>query len=282
MVEKAPPLSLTDMVPVAKPQPSPEPKLLLKSESAPPQAPDVNRAWLSLPEMAIDEEHLRRNRIITAAREDPAHSAFDVLRTRLLQALNDNGWRRVAITSPGKNCGKTFTAANLAISLSRQENCRTMLLDFDMRRPSLHHVLGIDSPGSIGDLLRGKTAPEDHLRRMGPNSVHAGRNIAFALNDKAETYSSELLQDPRTKVSLDKLEAKFTPDVMLFDLPPALFYDDVIAFRPLFDGVLIVIGGGQTTEREVKEVERRLGPSTPLLGMVLNRAEGSDLKRYGY
>jgi tyrosine-protein kinase Etk/Wzc len=298
---EAPPLSLTDMVPVTKPAPAP-PNLgtdpgtdaadrpaarpVQLHPAKPPKRPDdkaaANAAWQALPELSLDEDHLSRNRIITASREDPAHSAFDVLRTRLLQALSENGWRRVAITSPGKDCGKTFTAANLAISMSRQENCRTMLMDFDMRRPSLHRVLGIDSPGSVGDMLRGVTAPEDHMRRMGSNTIHAGRNIAFACNDQAEPYASELLQDPRTATNIDAIEAQFAPDVMLFDLPPALFYDDVIAFRPMFDGVLLVIGGGQTTEREVKEVERRLGPNTPLLGMVLNRAEGSDLKRYGY
>ena len=69
---------------------------------------------------------------------------------------------------------------------------------------------------------------------------------------------------------------------MLFDLPPALFYDDVIAFRPRFDGLLLVIGGGITTEKEVKEVERRIGEETPLLGMILNKAEGAEVGRYKY
>ncbi len=276
-----PPLALTDMIPVGRQHEHRGPV----AEASPPAdqgAAAIRTAWNALQELSVDERHLDRNRIISASREDPAYSAFDVLRTRLLQALSENGWRRVAITSPGKNCGKTFTAANLAISLSRQENCRTMLLDFDMRRPSMHHVLGTGSPGAIGDMLRGSTTPQDHLRRMGVNSIHAGRNIAFGLNGSVETYASELLQDPRAGETLDAIEKSFAPDVMLFDLPPALFYDDVMAFRPLFDGVLLVVGGGLTTEREIKEVERRLGENTPLLGMVLNRAEGTDLKRYGY
>jgi Mrp family chromosome partitioning ATPase len=205
-----------------------------------------------------------------------------VLRTRLLQALSENGWRRVAITSPTKDCGKTFTAANLAISLSRQENCRTLLLDCDMRRPSLHKVLGVSDPGSMGDMLRGTLSPQDHLRRMGDNQMNAGRNIAFGFNGLVEPYASELLQDPMTEDCLNRLDAELDPDVVLFDLPPALYYDDVIAFRPLFDGVLLVVGGGITTEKEIKEVERRLGDSTPLLGMVLNKAENTETSRYRY
>ena len=276
----APVLPLTDMIPVTR-----------RAEPAPTSAPvtptpktivDVEHAWSGLPELTVDKAHLARNRIITATREDPAHGAFDVLRTRLLQTLSENGWRRVAITSPGKDCGKTFTAANLAISLSRQENTRTLVMDFDMRRPSLHQVMGNHSPGSVGDMLRGMISPETHLHRMGRNPINAGRNIAFALNDRPEAYASELLQDPRSAETLRAIDEHYAPDVVLFDLPPALFYDDVIAARPLFDGVLLVVGGGLTTESEISEVERRLGDSMPVLGMVLNKAEGTDISRYTY
>ncbi len=239
-------------------------------------------AWDRMGEFEVDEGHLAENRIITATREDPAYTAFDVLRTRLLQALNENGWKRVAITSPTKDCGKTFTAANLAISLSRQENCRTLLLDCDMRRPTLQKVMGMAHPGSMGDMLRGKVDPQDHLLRLGKNRINAGRNIAFGFNEVIEPYASELLQDPRTAETLAKIEQSVAPDVMLFDLPPALYYDDVIAFRPQFDGVLLVIGGGITTEKEIKEVERRLGEETPLLGMVLNKAENTEIDKYHY
>ncbi|MDU8910814.1 CpsD/CapB family tyrosine-protein kinase [Aestuariicoccus sp. MJ-SS9] len=246
-----------------------------------PETKRTGDIWQSLDEFPIDERHLDRNRIITASRHDPAHAAFDVLRTRLLQALSQNGWKRVAITSPTKDCGKTFTAANLAISLSRQENCRTLLLDCDMRKPSLHKVMGARDPGSMGDMLRGAIAPERHLQRPGPNTIHVGHNLAFGFNGISEPYAAELLQDPRCAGTLRKVDSLFDPDVILFDLPPALYSDDVIAFRPQVDGVLLVVGGGLTTEKEVREVERRLG-DTPLLGTVLNRAEGTQLRKYLY
>ncbi|MBY6004051.1 CpsD/CapB family tyrosine-protein kinase [Salipiger bermudensis] len=238
--------------------------------------------WHRLQEFTVNPRHLERHRIITAERQDPAHAAFDVLRTRLLQALAERGWTRVAITSPTKDCGKTFTAANLAISLSRQQNCRTLLLDCDLRRPSLHKVLGVKNPGSMGDVLRGLVAPEDHLIRMGENEIHAGRNIAFGFNSTVEPYASELLQAPQTRSALRRIEEEFAPDVMLFDLPPALYYDDVMAFRSQFDGVILVLGGGITTEKEVLEVQRRLGEDVPLLGTVLNKAEDSKVRDYTY
>ncbi|MBN9677152.1 CpsD/CapB family tyrosine-protein kinase [Salipiger bermudensis] len=259
----------------------------VEAETAPAQAPrsparKPTPLWHRLQEFTVNPRHLERHRIITAERQDPAHAAFDVLRTRLLQALAERGWTRVAITSPTKDCGKTFTAANLAISLSRQQNCRTMLIDCDLRRPSLHKVLGVKNPGSMGDVLRGLVPPEDHLIRMGENEIHAGRNIAFGFNGTVEPYASELLQSPQSRTALRHIEDEFAPDVMLFDLPPALYYDDVMAFRGQFDGVILVIGGGITTEKEIRETQRRLGDDVPLLGTVLNKAEGSKIRQYTY
>ncbi|QFT61388.1 CpsD/CapB family tyrosine-protein kinase [Roseivivax sp. THAF30] len=245
-------------------------------------AADQDANWRALDTFRVDERLLDRNRIITASRYDPAHSSFDVLRTRLLQALAERGWTRIAITSPTQGCGKTFTAANLAISLARQENCRTILFDTDLRNPSLSKVFGLSGMGPIGNLLRGASGPEDHLLRLGPNAIHASQNLAIAFNDAPETYASELLQDPRTGHSLNHVQERYRPDVMLFDMPPALYGDDVIAMRPHIDAVILVVGGGLTSEREIREVEARLGTETPLLGVVLNRAEGSTARKYTY
>ncbi len=250
--------------------------------AAPSVPATLDKIWSGLDTFDVDERLLDRNRIISASRKDPAHTSFDVLRTRLIQALADNGWTRVAITSPTKGCGKTFTAANLAISLSRQENCRTLLMDMDLRNPSLHSVFGVRDPGIMGDLLRAEITPERHFQRLGANSFHGGRNIAFGFNGAPEPYAAELLQAPGTATALRDIQDRLRPDVILFDLPPALYSDDVIAFRPQYDGVLLVVGGGMTTKAEIKEVERRLGESTPLLGVILNKAEGTTVRKYSY
>jgi len=277
--EPVEPMAEPEPVIAAQPEPArPEPDLpepmqarlaapAVLSETPEEQTP----IWDQLRSIPVDEAVLDRNRIIAATRRDPAHTAFDVLRTRLLQALHENRWHRVAITSPTKDCGKTFTAANLAISLSRQENCRTLLMDLDLRNPSLAPVFGAQKPGSMGDVFRGLTAPQDHFRRLGQNTHKIGRNIALGLNDMRESYASELLQSPETSAALARIEAEMKPDVVLYDMPPALYHDDVMAFRQHFDGVFQIV-----------EVERRLGTETPLLGVVLNKAEGPGIAQYSY
>lgn len=238
--------------------------------------------WDQLGPMPVQTKQLARNLIITASRKNPVHAAFDVLRTRLIQALSDNGWKRVAITSPTRDCGKTFVSVNLAVALSRYENCRTVMLDLDMRNPSVAKTLGLRDVGSMGDYLRGDIAARDHFFKFDENKMKIGDNLAIAMNDRIEPYASELMQQPETIERLREMEEQLRPDVVLFDLPPALAHDDVIAFKGSFDGVLIVIDGTRTSGSEVREVMRRLGDSVPLLGVVLNKAEDATGDEYGY
>ena len=244
--------------------------------------PRVIDVWNSLLPLPVEAKVLERNLVITAARSDPAHAAFDVLRTRLVQALSDNGWNRIGITSPTRDCGKTFTAVNLAITLSRYDNCRTVLLDMDLRNPSVANVLGAGTGVAMGDYLRGTIPSEAYLRRIGPNSLNIGGNLAIGLNNRIEPYAAELFQQPKTAEVLDRMQEELNPDVVLFDLPPALAQDDVIAFRPQFDCILMVIGGGITTAKEVQEMVRRIGKDKPVIGVVLNKAEGEEVGTYSY
>ena len=253
------------------PGPYPDPDADPDAVKGPP--PAIRAPWTMLRQFPLDPAHLDRNLVITAGRTDPAHGAFDVLRTRMTQALADKGWSRVAITSPTPACGKSFMAINLAITLSRYESCRTLLLDLDMRRPRLHRYVGVDNPGSIGDVLRGRIRPEDHLLRPGPNNLHVGDHMALGLNGQVEPYAAELLQQPQSAAILARMARSLDSQVILYDMPPALAQDDVIAARDLFDCLLIVVGGGTTTADEVNEATRRIGEDKPILGVVLNRAE---------
>lgn len=240
--------------------------------------PETNDLWNRLKSFPIDRARLTANKIITAGRDDPAYSTFDVLRTRVLQAMKENGWKRVAITSPTPSCGKTFTAVNLAITLSRYDNFRTVLMDMDMRNSSIHRVLGVGNPGSMGDYLRGKIPIQDYFRVPGRNRLHIGSNLAVALNGTREEFASELMQDPLSEEILEEMEDDLDPDIVLFDLPPVLINDDVIAFRPQFDAVLVIASAGQTRPNELRLVARQMGEDKPILGVVLNKAEDLSLK----
>ncbi|MEM9579116.1 MAG: CpsD/CapB family tyrosine-protein kinase [Pseudomonadota bacterium] len=250
-----------------------------------PSTPSENPApdtWARLKSIPVREAHLESNRVISASRHNPAHVAFDVLRTRLVQALTENGWRRVVITSPTKDCGKTFISTNLAISLSRQERTRTVLMDLDLRNPSVAPLLGEEDTGVMGDFLRGNVPVANQFKRMGQNMLKIGQNVAFGLNDTREPFASELLGSSTTSAAIARMEQELQPDVVIYDMPPALYHDDVMAFREHYDGVLLVVGGGTTKANEVRELKRRFGEDKPLLGVILNKAEGLSISHYSY
>lgn len=226
----------------------------------------LSDAWDYVETRALDARHLARNRIISAAQSDPAHRAFDMLRTRLLQTIEERGWGRIAVTSPTRGCGKTFVAANLAHAIARRETYRTVLLDMDLRQPGLAKALGIADDKSMKDFLQGYEEPEKFLIRV-------GGNLAVGVSHAPGDSASEVLQESMTVEVLDELMDTVRPSVVLYDMGPALESDDVVAFLPNVDGVLLVAGGGVTTPDQVRQCERLISPKAPILGVILNRAE---------
>src|SRR4029079_13377418 len=87
---------------------------------------------------------LRQNRIITNDVSDEYARAYKVLRTQVSQRMRQKGWRTLAVTSPGVGEGKTVTAINLSISLALEANQTVLLVDADLRRPSVHTYFGFE------------------------------------------------------------------------------------------------------------------------------------------
>jgi Mrp family chromosome partitioning ATPase len=222
--------------------------------------------WGEMRTVDLDEAHLLRNRVITTTIGDPAPKRFDMLRTRLLLAMRERGWSRIAVSSPTSGCGTSFVAANLALSLSRMESVRTILFDMNFNDPALAGVLGVKEPGNLSDYLRGRIAPEEYL-------VRAGKGLALGLNDTKVERSSELIQEMMTTDVLSEMQDLLCPDMVIFDLPPVLESDDVLGFLPNVDGVLLVVGGGLSLPEEVERAELALGDRAQMLGVVLNNAD---------
>lgn len=241
-------------------------------ELAPPR-PD--RVWESLNPLVLDDTILARNGLFTKPAQNPVTSYFDLLRTRILQPMQDRGWRRLAVTSPTHGCGKSLIAANLALSLSRRPNSRTLLLDLELRAPRMAPLFALPEAGALRDVLTGDQPFEGHLRRV-------GRTLALGLNSSPVTEAADLLHHPAIPETLAATMEGLDPQVALFDLPPALVSDDVLAMAPSVDAVLLVIDGTRTTAAEVRTCEKMLDGQIPILGVVLNRAQDRDLARYRY
>ncbi|THK39039.1 chromosome partitioning protein [Ensifer sp. MPMI2T] len=230
--------------------------------------------WEKLPPLRTDPRVAARNRIVTTSRLNPAHVAFDMMRTKLLQQLQQNNWTTVAVTSPTPGCGKTFVALNLAFSLANQKECRTVLVDLDLKRPKVAKMLGVEVPSTIENFLKGENEIADVFLRHGDN-------LAIGANRQAVPFSAELLQSRETVRVLQEMRQRMGPDVVLFDMPPMLTNDDVVAFLPNVDCVILVAAAEQSTLGEVDICEQELSARTNVLGVVLNKCRFAP-EKYGY
>lgn len=231
--------------------------------------------WAALAPLSLAPGRLQRNRVITLDRSDPAHTTFDVLRSRILKAFQNHGWTRLAITSPSKGCGKTFVAVNLALSFARQPDLKTLLIDMDLRAPSVALTLGQKERMAIRDLLTGATEAETHLRRLGDN-------LAVALNTERVRNAAELILERRTASVLSQTIAWLAPDLVIYDLPPMLANDDAFAFLPQVDAVLLIAEAGETRGGQIEACERLIEGNAAFLGVVLNKVERRGEDAYGY
>src|SRR5580698_4895470 len=106
---------------------------------------------------------LEANRIVNPASADPAAAAFRMLRTQVLQRMDANGWRSLAVFSPGAQDGKTTTAINLAASLANDRRHTVILVDFDFKRPTLAARFGLSPEFGSDDALAHGAGIEDCL-----------------------------------------------------------------------------------------------------------------------
>jgi protein-tyrosine kinase len=223
-------------------------------------APDP---WTALAEVQFDPGPLEKGRIV-AHRPGPEAAVFDVMRTNLLHQLREHGWTRVAVTSPTGACGKTLLSLNLGFSLARQADLKVMVLEMDLRRPSMLRTLGLDRTCNLAGVLDGSEPMERQLFRW-------NTNLAFGLNSVSVRSPAELLSSDRAAEAVDAIEALYRPDIILFDMPPMQFSDDTIAFLDQVDCALMVTAAEESTVEEIDRCGKELAAHAQVLGVVLNK-----------
>ncbi len=258
----------------APPAPPPSRVAMPEPEPAAPPSPPKS-TWGTLTPLTLDARVLTRNRVVTMTAGHAATS-FDILRTKILLQMRENGWTRLAITSPQPACGKTTIACNLALGMTRQPDLRAMLFDLDLRRPGVAKALGYTPAHDISEVLEGRLDFADQAMRVGDN-------LSVSMARSALADPTSLLLDKITATRLDEIETAYTPDLMIFDLPPLLTGDDTRAFLKTVDCALLVLRAEDSKSSQIDTSEREIASYTNVLGMVLNGCRFPDeTQGYGY
>jgi protein-tyrosine kinase len=196
--------------------------------------------------------------------DNTGKEVFRTLRTRLYQVRAIQPLRTVLVTSALPGEGKTFVTSNLAQSLVRQRERRTLIIDADLRLSSLHVPLGAESSPGLSDYLLGDMDEFAVMQR--------GReeNLFLIPGGKSIANPTELLANGRFEQLIERMSAVF--DWILIDSPPTIPVSDSSIIAKFSDGVLMVVRAG-STPFDLAQKACEAFHDRPLLGAVLNRAE---------
>ena len=190
----------------------------------------------------------------------------------LHHAQADRGLKVVMVASALPGEGKTLTASNLALTLSESYQRRVLLVDADLRRPSIHQVFSLPNMSGLTDGLRAVEPRKLTVVEVSPqlSVLPAGRPDP----DPMSVLTSERMQQV-----LDEARDRF--DWVIVDTPPVGLLPDAHLLAAMVDGTLLVVRAGATPARAVTQATHVIGRER-LLGVVLNRVDEASLSHGGY
>lgn len=235
----------------------------------PDAAPPARRAELNPGQrFDVDKDLLRKQRIIAGYDPGPYVDAYKVLRTRVLQKMRERGWNSLAVTSPNAGSGKTVAAINLALALASEVDQNVLLVDANLRNPSIHRYFGLSPKLGLADhILDG--FPVDSLLLH----IKGIERLAILPGNRPLLNSAEMLSSPRMAQLAAALKQEDAARIVVYDLPN-LHTADALALAPLVDAVLLIIEAGATTDSELTNTLEHL-QGVPIIGTVLNKAESA-------
>jgi protein-tyrosine kinase len=234
------------------------------AESAAPEATLFERLDARLTEKIVVDHNMS-----PASREQ-----YRRLAAVLHDAHNTTGLRVIMVASAVAGEGKTLTASNLALTFSESYQKRVLLIDADLRRPSLHTVFRLDTALGLGDGLLSTGETKMLVRQVSPRLavLPAGRPSSDPMAGLTSERMRRLLE-----------EARQSFDWVILDTPPVMLLPDSHLLASMVEGAVLVVRAGSTPHDLVKRSADAIGRSR-ILGVVLNRAEisGSQDDHYQY
>lgn len=211
--------------------------------------------------------------VALSAPKSVASEQYRTLKTKLFQMRNGRNLRSVLVTSAAASDGKTMTAVNLALTIAQEIEQRVVLIDCDLRRPSVHTTLGFPKTDGLADFLGQEMASSSVVL---PTSIP---NLWVIPAGSIPENPAELLNTQKMREFLSSISQEF--DWVIIDSPPIVPLADAELLSSLADGTLLVVRASKTPAESVTRAVQAL-KNGRILGVVFNGTQASKKSSYYY
>ena len=239
------------------------------------EATDEKVEQAAMPVARTNRQHLEENRIVGHLHDNVATIPFEILRTRIIQEMTAQNWSVLVITSPTQGCGKTVTAINLALSMSKLQGRSVYLVDLDLRKPAISNYLGLPRMPSFNDFREGRASASETLF----NLDIAGPNLTVACNWDATDSPAEAMASHHIAEYFSFLRSRQEHCIIIVDLPPLLVSDDVMSVLPHANCCVLTVAENMSTSHDIANSEDLLA-TTNFLGCVYNKSREVNKNLY--
>ena len=206
--------------------------------------------------------------------KSPISEQYRTIRTNIQFAGVDREIRTIMVTSSNPGEGKSTTAANLAVVFSQQGK-RTLLVDADMRKPTVHYTFNLNNTIGLTNVLTRK------MELMEAVNITDDKNLFVLPSGPIPPNPAELLGSKRMKDTMEDIQKEF--DIVIMDTPPVLAVTDAQIIANYCDGTVLVVSSGNTEIDNAQKAKEVLSnTSTKLLGAVLNQKKVNKENQYYY
>lgn len=223
----------------------------------------------------VQEETLKKNRLIAFFEGNLISDQYKIIKTKILQKTREQGLNTILVTSAFRKEGKSVTAANIAISLAKEVAHTVLLVDADLRKPSIHQLFAIEPKMGLTDyLLNGASLPDLF--------INPGIDRLLFLPGRFTAESSaELISAPKMEGLVQELKERYKERYIIIDSSPLIESAEALILSNYVDGVILVVEAGKTQLPYIEKALELL-KGRNIIGLVLNKGEIPASKKYYY
>ena len=236
-----------------------------------------NRPEEGTSQQALIPQHLDKSLVTVLEPYSPVAEQFRLLKNNILFPDSGQPPRSIMVTSPSPGEGKSFVTANLAASIAQSIDEYVLLIDCDLRSPTVHKIFGFEGQkiAGLSDYLSNGMALSKALKKT---SIH---KLTILPAGRIPSNPSELLSSEQMRRMLNEVKLRYNDRYILIDTPPPYITSETNAIARHVDGIILVTRQGKTRLKEVRDIVQIYGKDN-ILGVISNFSRKSAGYGYGY